>query len=126
MWSEGNILRVWHVRLRSIVPCLSVSPGSAYGAGVSVGVMAGIVAVAGAGVTANPLRCGQTLADPLPMDSTPHEVKASGAAAGSAVVGAPAPAVAVPCGVAVAVAVGVPVGVLVAPEGDTDVISGVH
>ena len=111
--------------LRSIVSRRHWTPGFV---GVAVG--AGETAASGAGVTVKPLRCGQPPDDPLPMASTPHEVKASGAAGGSVGAGRPAPAAALTCGVAVAVAVGVAVasafGVAALPGAATDVISGVH
>lgn len=66
----------------------------------------------GAGVTVKALMCGQLPVEPFPVEITPHEVKASGAAAGSDGVAAPAAAVGPRYGVDVAIVVAV-AGVIV-------------
>src|SRR5690348_12575339 len=85
----------------------------------------------GADATVKLAICGQPAMSPLPMASTPHEVNARGATAGSvAVVPAAAVgvlagcAVAVACGVTVALAPGVAVGACAAFA--EPLITGVH
>ena len=76
-------------------------PHSNYGVTVGAGISVG----ADAGVTVNPLKCGQPPTAPLPTERTPHEVKANGAAAGSVAMGAPIVGLTLEGAVAVAVGV---------------------